>query len=102
MKAEDEKLTVTEMAIERRICKVSLRVHVTSAEAYRCTKFVDVVWELHRWKFVDLQNRHMFLTQSESYTWKVKNQMEWLNDSNQWESHCTASRLKWKTMDMRN
>ncbi|VDM38828.1 unnamed protein product [Toxocara canis] len=49
-KAVEDKLSVTQRSMERRICKISLRDHVTSDEIRRRTGFTDVVQEIYKRK----------------------------------------------------
>ena len=49
-KSEEEKLAITQRAMERRMCKVSLRDHISSAEIRRRTKCVDIVQALYNKK----------------------------------------------------
>ncbi|KHN70981.1 Putative uncharacterized transposon-derived protein F52C9.6, partial [Toxocara canis] len=48
--AVEDKLSVTQRSVERRICKISLRDHVTSDEIRRRTGFTDVVQEMYKGK----------------------------------------------------
>ncbi|VDM37564.1 unnamed protein product [Toxocara canis] len=49
-KAVEDKLSVTQRSVERRICKISLRDQVTSDEIRRRTGFTDVVQEIYKRK----------------------------------------------------
>ncbi|XGW14747.1 hypothetical protein V3C99_000764, partial [Haemonchus contortus] len=49
-KADEEKFAVMQRSMERRICKVSLREHITNTELRRRSGLVDVVQEMYKRK----------------------------------------------------
>ena len=51
-KADEEKFAVTQRSMERRICKISLRDHISNTELRRRSGSVDIVQELYKRKRV--------------------------------------------------